>query len=146
MTYTRWTTKARYCQPVRPATYHFVCRYPQAAARYPRLIWCSITGFGQEGPYADRAGHFVPVAGDGVVRISGLPVGVATCWEVVFDRAPRNSVLNGAQLLTVPSNNATFTKTMSEQQLAIAKVRAVEHDRRAARRAELQQRRRRTRQ
>lgn len=79
--------------------------------------------------YADRAGHFVAVPGNGVVHIAGVPVGVATCWEVVFDRAPRNSVLSGAQLLTVPSNNATFTKTMSEQQLAFAKVRAVEHDR-----------------
>lgn len=79
--------------------------------------------------YADRAGYFVPVPGTGTVRIAGVPVGVATCWEVVFDRAPRNSVLNGAQLLTVPSNNATFTKAMSEQQLAFAKVRAVEHDR-----------------
>lgn len=79
--------------------------------------------------YADRAGYFVPVPGTGTVRIAGIPVGVATCWEVVFDRAARNSVLNGAQLLTVPSNNATFTKTMSEQQLAFAKVRAVEHDR-----------------
>ncbi|EUA89930.1 hypothetical protein I551_3573 [Mycobacterium ulcerans str. Harvey] len=29
----------------------------------------------------------------------------------------------------MPSNNATFNKTMSEQQLAFAKVRAVEHDR-----------------
>ncbi len=79
--------------------------------------------------YADRAGYFVPVPGSGVVHIAGVPVGVATCWEVVFDRAPRNSVLNGAQVLTVPSNNATFTKAMSEQQLAFAKVRAVEHDR-----------------
>ncbi len=79
--------------------------------------------------YADRAGYFVPVPGSGVVRIAGVPVGVATCWEVVFDRAPRNSVLNGAQVLAVPSNNATFTKAMSEQQLAFAKVRAVEHDR-----------------
>ena len=31
--------------------------YPQAAAEYPRLIWCSITGFGQDGPYASRPGH-----------------------------------------------------------------------------------------
>lgn len=79
--------------------------------------------------YANRAGHIVARPGDGVVRITGVPVGVATCWEVIFDRAPRTSVLNGAQLLTVPSNNATFNRTMSEQQLAFAKVRAVEHDR-----------------
>lgn len=79
--------------------------------------------------YADRAGYFVPGHGDGVVHVAGVPVGVATCWEVIFDRAPRESVLAGAQLLAVPSNNATFDETMSEQQLAFAKVRAVEHDR-----------------
>lgn len=79
--------------------------------------------------YADRAGHMVPGKSSGVVNIAGVPVGVATCWEVIFDRAPRKAVLNGAQLLAVPSNNATFNKTMSEQQLAFAKVRAVEHDR-----------------
>ena len=79
--------------------------------------------------YADRAGHMVPGKSSGVVHIAGVPVGVATCWEVIFDRAPRKAVLNGAQLLAVPSNNATFNKTMSEQQLAFAKVRAVEHDR-----------------
>lgn len=79
--------------------------------------------------YANRAGHIVPRPSTGVVRIAGVPVGVATCWEVIFDRATRKSVLNGAQLLTVPSNNATFNQTMSEQQLAFAKVRAVEHDR-----------------
>ncbi|RAV02893.1 apolipoprotein N-acyltransferase [Mycolicibacter senuensis] len=79
--------------------------------------------------YADRAGYFVPGDGDGVVHVAGVPVGVATCWEVIFDRAPRESVLAGAQLLAVPSNNATFDEAMSEQQLAFAKVRAVEHDR-----------------
>jgi alpha-methylacyl-CoA racemase len=31
--------------------------YPQAAEEHPRLIWCSITGFGQDGPYARRPGH-----------------------------------------------------------------------------------------
>ncbi|CAM4442008.1 Apolipoprotein N-acyltransferase [Mycobacterium basiliense] len=79
--------------------------------------------------YANRAGNFVPRAGSGVVRIAGVPVGVSTCWEVIFDRAPRKAVRNGAQLLAVPSNNATFNQTMSEQQLAFGKVRAVEHDR-----------------
>ena len=31
--------------------------YPQAAQVAPRLIWCSITGFGQDGPSAEWAGH-----------------------------------------------------------------------------------------
>jgi apolipoprotein N-acyltransferase len=79
--------------------------------------------------FADRAGHFVPRSGSGLVHIAGVPVGVSTCWEVIFDREPREAVRNGAQLLAVPSNNATFNQTMSEQQLAFAKVRAVEHDR-----------------
>ncbi|CAN3129436.1 apolipoprotein N-acyltransferase [Mycobacterium sp. smrl_JER01] len=79
--------------------------------------------------YADRAGYFVPGDGDGVVQAAGVPVGVATCWEVIFDRAPRESVRAGAQLLTVPSNNATFDQAMSEQQLAFGRLRAVEHNR-----------------
>ena len=63
------------------------------------------------------------------MHAAGVPVGVTTCWEVIFDRAPRESVRNGAQLLAVPANNATFNETMSEQQLAFARLRAVEHDR-----------------
>jgi apolipoprotein N-acyltransferase len=79
--------------------------------------------------YADRAGYFVPGGGNGVVQAAGIPIGVATCWEVIFDRAVRESVLNGAQLLAVPANNATFNAAMSAQQLAFARLRAAEHDR-----------------
>jgi apolipoprotein N-acyltransferase len=79
--------------------------------------------------YADRAGFFVPGSGDGVVHAAGIPIGVTTCWEVIFDRAARESVLDGAQLLAVPANNATFDEPMSAQQLAFARLRAVEHDR-----------------
>jgi apolipoprotein N-acyltransferase len=79
--------------------------------------------------YADRAGYFVPGTGNGVVNAAGVPIGVTTCWEVIFDRAAREAVQNGAQLLAVPANNATFTEAMSEQQLAFARLRAVEHDR-----------------
>ncbi|MGH3522403.1 MAG: apolipoprotein N-acyltransferase [Mycobacterium sp.] len=78
---------------------------------------------------ADWAGHIVPGNGTGVVHAAGIPVGVATCWEVIFDRALRESVRNGAQVLAVPANNANFNQTMSEQQLAFSTVRAVEHDR-----------------
>jgi apolipoprotein N-acyltransferase len=64
-----------------------------------------------------------------VVHAGDTPIGIATCWEVIFDRALRHSVRNGAQLLAVPANNANFNQTMSEQQLAFSKLRAVELDR-----------------
>jgi apolipoprotein N-acyltransferase len=78
---------------------------------------------------ADWAGYIVPGSGTGVVHAAGIPVGVATCWEVIFDRALRDAVRNGAEVLAVPANNANFNQTMSEQQLAFSKVRAVELDR-----------------
>jgi apolipoprotein N-acyltransferase len=78
---------------------------------------------------ADWAGYIVPGRGTGVVHAAGVPVGIATCWEVIFDRALRHSVRNGAEVLAVPANNANFNQTMSEQQLAFSKVRAVELDR-----------------
>jgi apolipoprotein N-acyltransferase len=81
-------------------------------------------------PYADRAGYFVPGQGPGVVTLAGVPVGVAICWEIAFDDLINDSVRHGAQLLAVPSNNATFgLSEMTYQQLAMSRLRAVEHDR-----------------
>ena len=81
-------------------------------------------------PSAARAGNFVPGNGDGVVEIAGLPVAVATCYEVAFDALVTDSVRAGAQLITVPTNNATFGRTeMTYQQLAMSRLRAVEHGR-----------------
>ncbi|MDQ2708256.1 MAG: apolipoprotein N-acyltransferase [Actinomycetota bacterium] len=80
--------------------------------------------------YADRAGFFVPGTGPGVVRVAGVPVGVEICWEVAFDDLVGDSVRNGAQLLAVPTNNATFgISEMTYQQLAMSRVRAVQYDR-----------------
>ncbi len=40
----------------------------------PRLVWCSITGFGQDGPYAHRAGYDYIVQGmSGLMSITGEP-------------------------------------------------------------------------
>jgi apolipoprotein N-acyltransferase len=49
---------------------------------------------------------------------------------VIFDDLVRQSVRSGAQVLAVPTNNATFGFTqMTYQQQAISRVRAVEHGR-----------------
>ncbi|HEX5239221.1 MAG TPA: CaiB/BaiF CoA-transferase family protein [Sphingomicrobium sp.] len=50
---------------------------PSLRATNPRLIYASITGFGQDGPYADRAGYDYIIQGmGGLMSITGLPDGV----------------------------------------------------------------------
>ncbi|GHD32589.1 apolipoprotein N-acyltransferase [Streptomyces galbus] len=66
----------------------------------------------------------------GVFDIGGTRVGLATCYEAAFDWAVRDTVTHGAQMISVPSNNATFDRSeMTYQQLAMSRVRAVEHSR-----------------
>jgi len=46
--------------------------YPSLATINPRLIYCSITGFGQDGPYAHRAGYDYIIQGmSGLMSITG---------------------------------------------------------------------------
>ncbi|MBB1020902.1 apolipoprotein N-acyltransferase, partial [Dietzia sp. E1] len=80
-------------------------------------------------PIAQAAGHFVPGDGDGLVAANGVELGVAICFEIAFDAAAREPLSRGAQILTVPTNNATFGHSaMTYQQLAMSRVRAVEHN------------------
>ncbi|MFS4093791.1 apolipoprotein N-acyltransferase [Streptomyces sp. AF1A] len=66
----------------------------------------------------------------GVFDIDGAKVGLATCYEAAFDWAVRDTVTHGAEMISVPSNNATFDRSeMTYQQLAMSRVRAVEHSR-----------------
>ena len=48
--------------------------YASLKALNPRLIYCSVTGFGQDGPYAERAGYDLMIqAMSGMMSITGRP-------------------------------------------------------------------------
>ncbi|MFB9238239.1 apolipoprotein N-acyltransferase [Plantactinospora siamensis] len=71
------------------------------------------------------------VAGDraGVLHVGGLTLGDVICFEVAYDGLVRDTVTGGAQLLVVQTNNATFDEAEALQQLAMVRLRAVEHGR-----------------
>jgi apolipoprotein N-acyltransferase len=75
------------------------------------------------------AGHKTVIFSVGKIRLGSM-----ICWEVGFDSIAHSEVAAGANLLTMPSNDATYeregeTTGESGQQLAMARIRAVEHDR-----------------
>jgi crotonobetainyl-CoA:carnitine CoA-transferase CaiB-like acyl-CoA transferase len=50
--------------------------YPTLSTEFPGLIYCSITGFGQDGPYAHRAGYDYIIQGmSGLMSLTGEPDG-----------------------------------------------------------------------
>lgn len=74
----------------------------------------------------DSIGLFrVPTAGGAT-----LALGLNICFEVAVDDVVRDSVAQGANLISIQTNNATFGFTdESVQQLAISRIRAIEHGR-----------------
>ena len=57
--------------------------YTSLKAVNPRLIYCSITGFGQTGPYAKRAGYDFMIQGlGGLMSLTGRPEGEAGAGPV----------------------------------------------------------------
>ena len=70
-----------------------------------------------------------PATGDGVLQLGPATIGDVICFEVAYDGLVRSSVDAGARLLVVQTNNATFGRSETSQQLAMARLRAVEHGR-----------------
>ncbi|VVT23535.1 Acetyl-CoA:oxalate CoA-transferase [Sphingomonas sp. EC-HK361] len=59
--------------------------YASLAAEHPRLVYCSITGFGQDGPYAPRAGYDFIIQGmGGIMSLTGEPDGAPQKIGVAF--------------------------------------------------------------
>ncbi len=59
--------------------------YPSLHAHFPRLIYCSITGFGQTGPRAHQAGYDFIIQGlSGIMDLTGEPDGSPQKIGVAF--------------------------------------------------------------
>ncbi|HEX7566082.1 MAG TPA: CaiB/BaiF CoA-transferase family protein [Bradyrhizobium sp.] len=59
--------------------------YRSLSATNPRLVYCSVTGFGQDGPYAARAGYDAMIqAMSGIMDLTGSPDGEPQKIGVAF--------------------------------------------------------------
>ncbi|MBL7257761.1 apolipoprotein N-acyltransferase [Paractinoplanes lichenicola] len=119
------------------------------------ILWNPVTGPDREQIYVKR--HPVPFAeymplrsiarlvtdkvdlvrnmlsGDrvGIIDSDAVTIGDVICFEVAYDDIVRDTVTAGAQVFAVQTNNATFNEAEARQQLAMVRLRAVEHGREA---------------
>ncbi|WP_188300506.1 apolipoprotein N-acyltransferase [Streptomyces sp. CBMA156] len=76
------------------------------------------------------ARDFYPGDHNGVMQLGPARIGDVICFEVAYDEIVRDTVDSGARVLVVQTNNATYARTgQPEQQLAMSRLRAVEHGR-----------------
>jgi formyl-CoA transferase len=71
--------------------------YPQLKEINPKIIYCSIAGYGQDGPYRDRAAFDLTVqAASGIMGVTGFPDGPPTrCGAWIGDMIPAMYGLSG---------------------------------------------------
>jgi apolipoprotein N-acyltransferase len=126
---------------------------PRGQVRNAGVVWDPQTGPGEI--YVKRKlvpfGEYVPLRGlvsavtdlvalvprdfargdrPGVLDVGPARVGDLMCYEIAFDGSVRDVVRGGGRVLTVQTNNATFGRSaQTEQQLAMGRLRAVEHGR-----------------
>ncbi|HET6815184.1 MAG TPA: apolipoprotein N-acyltransferase [Actinomycetota bacterium] len=95
--------------------------------------------FGEFVPFGSVLGRLIPATRDGVpydkvpghrlepLLIDGVPVGPLICWESAYPADARQLTSEGARLLLVMTNNASFgTGAGPRQYLAAGQLRAVE--------------------
>ncbi|MDQ1727807.1 MAG: apolipoprotein N-acyltransferase [Frankiaceae bacterium] len=72
---------------------------------------------------------FTPGTTSGRLDVGPVRLSDVMCFEVAYDGLVRAGVLDGGRLISVQSNNATYGQTQSDQQLSMARLRAMEHGR-----------------
>lgn len=117
------------------------------------IVWDPATGpgasytkqhpvpFGEYVPYREQLSKvisrldrvprdFWPGEGSGVLQVGPARLGDVICFEVAYDEIVRDTVNSGARALVIQTNNATYGNTgQPEQQLAMSRLRAMEHGR-----------------
>jgi apolipoprotein N-acyltransferase len=93
-----------------------------------RSLISKITSLTALQPVDFTAGH-----SNYVFQVGQIRLGDVICYEIGFDDLVRSDITDGANLLTMQTNDATFERDgqtgETGQQLAMARIRAVEHDR-----------------
>jgi apolipoprotein N-acyltransferase len=70
---------------------------------------------------------YTPGTNDPVIDVDGVAVGLAICFDVIYDDVIHAGVGEGAEVLVFQTNNADFRGTDENlQQLAFARMRAIE--------------------
>ncbi|MGG7463275.1 apolipoprotein N-acyltransferase [Plantibacter sp. YIM 135347] len=70
---------------------------------------------------------YTPGTKDNVFDIGGVLTGISICFDIADDQLTRDAVADGARMILAQTNNADFgTTDENEQQLAIARLRAIE--------------------
>ena len=73
---------------------------------------------------------YTPGTRANVFDVGGVKAGISICFDIIDDRQVPQMIDGGAQLILAQTNNADFGRTEENvQQLAIARMRAVEADR-----------------
>ena len=92
---------------------------------FPRLVYCSVTGFGQDGPYAPRAGYDFLVQGmGGPMSVTGEPVGAPmkagyAVADIFTGLYASNGILAALRRRDLTGQGATLDMALLDTQIAV---------------------------
>ncbi len=71
--------------------------------------------------------EYTPGSNPPIVEVDGVAIGLAICFDVIYDDVIREGLNDGAEVLVFQTNNADFRGTDENlQQLSFARMRAIE--------------------